>query len=324
MKNNSTHLKEIAFELGVSINTVSRALRDCSDISEKTKRSVRRKAFELGYLPNKVSQFVKSESKKTIIFLVNDMKNFFFNIMCEKLLNLCITAKYDFSMIYTKYKKLNKTLVKQCISERADVIVSFFEPDLDAIEIAELYGVSLLFLGEYPTMDINYVCIDNKKAGALAATYLANVHPGNKYIYFGIPGYCDSEIKYKSFYNQVLSINKNAEITFIDATNNKNLDIVNKLYEGWLNVFCFNDQYAYALIKTLNRKIPNVRKVFKHLHIVGCDAVSSRIDGIEDLTSINYDYDELAKQVITIIKNIFSGTSEKQNACIPIFLHQRQ
>ena len=50
MKNKATGLKEIAFELNVSVNTVSRALRDCDDISSQTKEKVRKKAIELGYL----------------------------------------------------------------------------------------------------------------------------------------------------------------------------------------------------------------------------------------------------------------------------------
>ena len=44
----STGLKAIAYELGVSVNTVSRALRDCKDISEHTKEIIRKKAYELG------------------------------------------------------------------------------------------------------------------------------------------------------------------------------------------------------------------------------------------------------------------------------------
>ena len=46
----STGLKAIAYELGVSVNTVSRALRDCKDISEHTKEIIRKKAYELGYI----------------------------------------------------------------------------------------------------------------------------------------------------------------------------------------------------------------------------------------------------------------------------------
>ena len=44
MNSKSTGLKSIAYELNLSINTVSRALRDCDDISEATKEKVRQKA----------------------------------------------------------------------------------------------------------------------------------------------------------------------------------------------------------------------------------------------------------------------------------------
>ena len=51
MKRKNTTMKEIAYELGISINTVSRAFRDCDDISDSTKEKVRKKALELGYIP---------------------------------------------------------------------------------------------------------------------------------------------------------------------------------------------------------------------------------------------------------------------------------
>ena len=62
-------LKKIAYELNVSINTVSRALRDCDDISEKMKQKVRDKAIELGYSPNNVEDYVKKNLKKSIAFV---------------------------------------------------------------------------------------------------------------------------------------------------------------------------------------------------------------------------------------------------------------
>ena len=54
----SVGLKTIAYELNVSVNTVSRALRDCDDISVEMKEKVRQKAYELGYMPNNISQFI--------------------------------------------------------------------------------------------------------------------------------------------------------------------------------------------------------------------------------------------------------------------------
>ena len=70
MANKTTGLKNIAYNLGISINTVSRALRDCDDISDATKQKVREKAIELGYLPNNVSQFVKRDGKELICIVI--------------------------------------------------------------------------------------------------------------------------------------------------------------------------------------------------------------------------------------------------------------
>ena len=55
MKSNVVCQKDIAEELGISVNTVSHALRGLSDISEETIQKVRDKAVELGYVPNSMA-----------------------------------------------------------------------------------------------------------------------------------------------------------------------------------------------------------------------------------------------------------------------------
>ena len=52
MKKETTTLKQIAASLNLSISTVSRALNDHIDISEETKRKVKREAERLQYVPN--------------------------------------------------------------------------------------------------------------------------------------------------------------------------------------------------------------------------------------------------------------------------------
>src|SRR5690606_9234250 len=47
-----TTIKDIAQALGVSVATVSRALRDTYDVSETTRERVLKKAEELNYKPN--------------------------------------------------------------------------------------------------------------------------------------------------------------------------------------------------------------------------------------------------------------------------------
>ena len=53
-------MKDIASSCGVSIATVSKALNNQSDISEATKKIVRRKAQELGYFPNASARALKT------------------------------------------------------------------------------------------------------------------------------------------------------------------------------------------------------------------------------------------------------------------------
>ena len=45
----ATTLKEIAEKLGISITTVSKALKDYTDVSAKTKKAVQDAATELNY-----------------------------------------------------------------------------------------------------------------------------------------------------------------------------------------------------------------------------------------------------------------------------------
>ena len=62
-------LKTIAAETGLAIATVSRALKDASDIGEETKRRVRETAERLGYRPNRAGVRLRT-GKTNVIALV--------------------------------------------------------------------------------------------------------------------------------------------------------------------------------------------------------------------------------------------------------------
>ena len=55
--NKNITLKDIAKDIGFSVNTVSRALNNKDDISETTKTIVKNKAKELGYVKKLISKF---------------------------------------------------------------------------------------------------------------------------------------------------------------------------------------------------------------------------------------------------------------------------
>lgn len=71
-------VKELAQKLGVSISTVSKALNDSYEISEKTKERVQRLAAKYNYKPNRLAVNLKSGSTRTIgVILPSILSNFF-------------------------------------------------------------------------------------------------------------------------------------------------------------------------------------------------------------------------------------------------------
>ena len=63
-------LSDIALELNVSKVTVSKALRDHSDISDIMKNKVELKAKELGYTPNYIARNLSSKKTDLIIVII--------------------------------------------------------------------------------------------------------------------------------------------------------------------------------------------------------------------------------------------------------------
>lgn len=71
-------LKQIAKELDVSISTVSKALRDSSEISEDTRQKVQAFAKLYHYKPNNIALSLKNRKTKTIGIIIPEIVHHFF------------------------------------------------------------------------------------------------------------------------------------------------------------------------------------------------------------------------------------------------------
>ncbi|WP_278034787.1 LacI family DNA-binding transcriptional regulator [Flavobacterium nitratireducens] len=79
---NNITLKEIAEKLGISITTVSKALKNYPDVSEKTRKAVIDLAQELHYTPNSFAVNLRTKESKTIGLIIPEvMHHFFSNII---------------------------------------------------------------------------------------------------------------------------------------------------------------------------------------------------------------------------------------------------
>jgi LacI family transcriptional regulator len=83
-------IKEIAKILMVSVSTVSKAMNDSPEISEKTKKRVKELAKFYGYKPNHIAVSLKNQSTFNIGVIIPDIQNPFF---ADVLKNIEIAAK---------------------------------------------------------------------------------------------------------------------------------------------------------------------------------------------------------------------------------------
>ena len=71
-------LKDLAKELGVSVSTVSKALSNSYEISEKTKQKVLELAKKRNYTPNNIAVNLRKRETKTIGVLIPNIFNYFY------------------------------------------------------------------------------------------------------------------------------------------------------------------------------------------------------------------------------------------------------
>lgn len=92
-------LKQIAEELGISAMTVSRAINNRSNVDEKTKERVLKKARSMGYTPNHIAKSLVSKKTYTVGVVVPEIAHSFFANAIQGIED--ITFKDNYQLILT-------------------------------------------------------------------------------------------------------------------------------------------------------------------------------------------------------------------------------
>ncbi len=124
MKRPSVTIKEIAKILNVSKSTVSRALRDSSEISIETKKKVLDLAEELHYSPNPIALSLLKNKTQTIGVIVPDIANRFYSSVIGGVEDIAYIRGYH-TMIYQSHEQLERELAvtKHLAQRRVDGLV---------------------------------------------------------------------------------------------------------------------------------------------------------------------------------------------------------
>jgi LacI family transcriptional regulator len=171
-------MKDIANELGLSVVTISKVLRNHPDISEETRERVLRHVRDLDYQPNILARSLVTGRSFLIGLIVPDLIHPFFAEVA-KALSLVIRES-GYSLIISSSEEdpeLEWQELRQLLARRLDAIAIASTATSDKY-VARLqqdkqpYVLIDRNFGEGPS---NFVGVDDRAAGRIATQHLINV-----------------------------------------------------------------------------------------------------------------------------------------------------
>jgi LacI family transcriptional regulator len=169
-------MKDIARDLGVSVVTVSKVLRNHSDISEETRARVLRRIKELNYRPNLAARALVTGRTYTVGLIVPDLVHPFFAEVAKGLSR--VLRKKGYSVVISSSEEdveLEQQEIEQLVARRVDALfLALGQTSPEALQrVVEQQIPYVLLDRTIPGVDANFVGVDDQEAGRLAVEHLA-------------------------------------------------------------------------------------------------------------------------------------------------------
>jgi DNA-binding LacI/PurR family transcriptional regulator len=114
-------LKDIAERAGVSVMTVSKALRDEPDVSATTKARLKLMAQQMGYVPDSTAQGLRTRTTKLFGLVIPSLVNPIFSRVILALQERTFELGYDLLLAHTLYQpEREEACIRRSLSRRVD------------------------------------------------------------------------------------------------------------------------------------------------------------------------------------------------------------
>jgi LacI family transcriptional regulator len=168
-------LKDIAEELGISIVTVSKALRNRPDVAKETKAKVLERVKHLNYRPNLAARSLVTGRSLLVGLVVPDLIHPFFSEIAKSL--AATLRKKNYFLLVSSSESdptLEQDEIEHMLAHRLDCfVVASCQKNADNLEKIREAGVPLILLDRsFPGFSCNFVGINDYRIGELATEHL--------------------------------------------------------------------------------------------------------------------------------------------------------
>ena len=296
MKQHRTSLKDLAKVLGVSIATVSRALRSSPEIGKEMQQRVKDLAKTMNYRPNPFAQSLRKEAPKVIGVVVPNLVTHYYAAVLDGIEDEARRAGYSVISANSHERFMDEKLaIDNFINMHVEgIIACLAQSTTDYSHFEEIgdMGIPLVFFGRTCLTEVfSSVTANGDEAAQQATQHL--IDTGSRRIAFlGGPNHLDMVRRRKHGYLEALRENR--------LSIDRNLVICDKIdYQVALNnaeellrrenrpdaIVAFNDIITFAAftaIKNCGLRIPEDVALIGFTDDVHAAYVTPRMSAIED------------------------------------------
>ena len=181
MRFEAATIKDIARSLDLSPSTVSRALRDCNDISETTKQRVLDHANKINYTPNPIALSLKARRSRSIGVIVHEIADSFFSQIINGIECVARESGYNVIVAQSLGSYENEMNITRMLAARSidGCLVSLAPGTADTSHFTNLQerGLPLVFFDRTAeALSGHKVLIDNRLGGYKGTHHLLRNH----------------------------------------------------------------------------------------------------------------------------------------------------
>jgi LacI family transcriptional regulator len=171
----AVRMKDIARDLGVSVVTVSKVLRNHADISEETRERVWKRIKELNYQPNLAARALITGRTYTLGLIVPDLLHPFFAQVAKALSAMVRQKGYGVLIASSEDDpELEQQEIAQLLARRVDaILIASTQWSVESFRAIEEHKTPYVLIDRhFAGLAANFVGVDDCAAGVLATGHL--------------------------------------------------------------------------------------------------------------------------------------------------------
>ena len=174
----STRMKDIARDLGVSVITISKVLRNHPDVGDETRERVLARVKELDYRPNLAARSLVTGRTYLVGLVVPDLLHPFFAEIAKSLSD--VLRKSGYYLIVSSSEEdpdLEEQEINQLLARRLDtLIIASCRSTVDLFFRIEKQKTPYVLIDRsLPGLSANFVGVDDEAVGMLATGHLIDI-----------------------------------------------------------------------------------------------------------------------------------------------------